>query len=164
RHSASRGTSSSQPGNIERSFRSTDRTDVSSGSPVLHIQRSIAMERRQLGRQGLSVSSLGLGCMSLGIADVYTSAVRSDADAISLIHRALDLGVTFLDTANVYGDSEAKVGKALKGRRDGVQLATKFGFTSPSSGQSRTGGIDARPQSVRSACETSLQRLGVEQI
>src|SRR5262245_60157535 len=122
------------------------------------------MERRTLGRQGLSVSSLGLGCMSLGIAEVYTSSVKNDAHAVGLIHRALDLGVTFLDTANVYGDSELKVGKALKGRRDGVQLATKFGFTSPSSGQSRTGGIDARPQSVRSACETSLQRLGVDQI
>ena len=67
--------------------------------------------------------------MSLGIEDTYSSSVRDDDDAISLIHRALDLGVTFLDTANVYGDSELKVGKALKGRRDGVQLATKFGFT-----------------------------------
>ncbi|HKE43706.1 MAG TPA: aldo/keto reductase, partial [Steroidobacteraceae bacterium] len=119
------------------------------------------MERRQLGRQGLSVSSLGLGCMSLGIADVYTSSVKSDDDAVSLIHRALDLGVTFLDTANVYGDSEVKVGKALKGRRDGAVLATKFGFTAPSSSTSRTGGIDARPQSVRDACEASLRRLGV---
>jgi aryl-alcohol dehydrogenase-like predicted oxidoreductase len=120
------------------------------------------MQRRKLGRQGLSVSSLGLGCMSLGIADVYSSSVRSDEDAVALIHRALDLGVTMLDTANVYGDSELKVGKALKGRRDGVELATKFGFTSPSSGQSRSGGIDGSPQAVRDACEASLRRLGVE--
>ena len=122
------------------------------------------MQRRKLGREGFSVSALGLGCMSLGIADIYSSSVRDDDDAISLIHRALDLGVTFLDTANVYGDSELKVGKALKGRRDGVELATKFGFTQPSSAQSRTGGIDGRPESVRKACETSLQRLGVDHI
>ncbi len=122
------------------------------------------MQRRKLGREGFSVSALGLGCMSLGIADIYSSSVRDDDDAISLIHRALDLGVTFLDTANVYGDSELKVGKALKGRRDGVELATKFGFTQPSSAQSRTGGIDGRPESVRKACESSLQRLGVDHI
>jgi aryl-alcohol dehydrogenase-like predicted oxidoreductase len=122
------------------------------------------MQRRKLGREGLSVSALGLGCMSLGIAEVYSSSVRDDDDAISLIHRALDLGVTFLDTANVYGDSEVKVGKALKGRRDGVELATKFGFTEASSSGSRTGGIDGRPESVRKACEASLQRLGVDHI
>jgi aryl-alcohol dehydrogenase-like predicted oxidoreductase len=122
------------------------------------------MQRRKLGREGLSVSALGLGCMSLGIEDTYSSSVRDDDDAISLIHRALDLGVTFLDTANVYGDSELKVGKALKGRRDGVELATKFGFTEASSSTSRTGGIDGRPESVRKACEASLQRLGVDHI
>ena len=82
------------------------------------------MQGRTLGRQGLSVSALGFGCMSLGIADIYSSAVRDDDDAVRLIHRCLDLGITFLDTANIYGDSELKVGKALKGRRDGVQLAT----------------------------------------
>jgi aryl-alcohol dehydrogenase-like predicted oxidoreductase len=122
------------------------------------------MERRKLGRQGLSVSALGLGCMSLGIADIYTSAVRSDDDAVKLIHRALDLGVTFLDTANIYGDSELKVGKALKGRRDRAELATKFGFTEASSSTPRTGGIDGRPESVMKACATSLQRLGVDHI
>ena len=111
------------------------------------------MERRKLGRQGLSVSSVGLGCMSLGIADIYSSAIRSDDEAVALIHRAIDLGVTFLDTANIYGDSELKVGKALKGRRDQVELATKFGFTEASASTPRTGGIDGRPgsgtQSVR---------------
>jgi aryl-alcohol dehydrogenase-like predicted oxidoreductase len=123
-----------------------------------------AMERRTLGRQGLSVSEVGLGCMSIGIAGTYSSSVRSDDDAISLIHRAIDLGVTFLDTANVYGDSELKIGKALKGRRDGVELATKFGFTEANSSASRTGGIDGRPESVRKACETSLRRLAVAHI
>src|SRR5512147_1094856 len=116
------------------------------------------MERRKLGRQGLSVSALGLGCMSLGIAEIYSSAVRSDDDAVALIHRSLDLGVTFLDTANIYGDSEVKVGKALKGRRDQAQLATKFGFAEASSSQNRSGGVNGRPANVRKSCETSLQR------
>jgi aryl-alcohol dehydrogenase-like predicted oxidoreductase len=122
------------------------------------------MQRRTLGSQGLSVSALGFGCMSLGIADTYSSSVRDVADAIALIHRCLDLGITFLDTANIYGDSEIKVGKALKGRRDGVQVATKFGFTEATSSRSRTGGIDGRAESVRTACATSLQRLGVDHI
>jgi aryl-alcohol dehydrogenase-like predicted oxidoreductase len=122
------------------------------------------MQRRTLGSQGLSVSALGFGCMSLGIADTYSSSVRDDEDAISLIHRCLDLGITFLDTANIYGDSEIKVGKALKGRRDGVQLATKFGFTEATSSRSRTGGIDGSAESVRKACASSLQRLGVGHI
>jgi aryl-alcohol dehydrogenase-like predicted oxidoreductase len=102
--------------------------------------------------------------MSLGIADIYTSAVRSDEDAVKLIHRSIDLGITFLDTANIYGDSELKVGKALKGRRDQVELATKFGFSEAPSSTPRTGGIDGRPESVRQACATSLQRLGVDHI
>jgi aryl-alcohol dehydrogenase-like predicted oxidoreductase len=122
------------------------------------------MQQRKLGGQGLSVSALGFGCMSLGIADMYSSSVRSEDEAVSLIHRCLDLGVTFLDTANVYGDSEVKVGKALKGRRDSVQLATKFGFTEPSSSRSRSGGIDGRAESVHNACATSLKRLGVDHI
>ncbi|HET6618686.1 MAG TPA: aldo/keto reductase [Dongiaceae bacterium] len=122
------------------------------------------MERRTLGRQGLSVSALGLGCMSLGIAEIYSSAVRSDDDAVRLIHRALDLGITFLDTANIYGDSELKVGNALKGRRNRIELATKFGFTEASSSTPRSGGIDGRPESVMKACAASLQRLGVEHI
>ena len=65
--------------------------------------------------------------MSIGIADVYTSSAQSENDAIALVHRALDLGIDFLDTANIYGDSEIKVGKTLQGRREGVILATKFG-------------------------------------
>src|SRR5262245_57427999 len=123
------------------------------------------MERRTLGRQGLSVSAVGFGCMSLGIADIYSSSIRSDQDAVALIHRAIDLGVTFLDTANIYGDSELKVGKALKGRRDKVELATKFGLTEGTSSTPRSAsGIDGRPEAVRKACDTSLQRLGVAHI
>jgi aryl-alcohol dehydrogenase-like predicted oxidoreductase len=102
--------------------------------------------------------------MSLGIAEIYSSAVRSDDDAVRLIHRALDLGITFLDTANIYGDSELKVGKALKDRRDHVDLATKFGFSEASASTPRSGGIDGRPDSVMKACAASLQRLGVEHI
>src|SRR5262245_64085013 len=104
------------------------------------------MEARELGRQGLAVSAIGLGCMSLGIADVYTSSVRDDDSAVALIHRAIDLGATFLDTANTYGDSELKVGKALKGRRDRVVLATKFGIVREARG------VDGRPENVRRAC------------
>jgi len=120
------------------------------------------MERRRLGNGGPQVSAIGLGCMSIGIADVYTSSVHDDINAIELIHRALDLGVTFLDTANVYGDSEIKVGKALVGRRDRVVLATKFGFVTDSPVQNR--GVDGTPENARRACDKSLERLGVEQI
>jgi aryl-alcohol dehydrogenase-like predicted oxidoreductase len=120
------------------------------------------MENRRLGRNGPLVSAIGLGCMSLGIAEVYTSSVRDDIKAIALIHRALDLGVNFLDTANIYGDSEMKVGKALMGRRDGVVLATKFGIVTNSPVQDR--GVDGTPENARRACDKSLQRLGVEQV
>ena len=75
------------------------------------------MHQRRLGSQGPEVSAVGLGCMSLGLADAYSSAIDSDQAATALIHRALDLGVTLLDTANIYGDSEIKVGQALRGRR-----------------------------------------------
>src|SRR5882724_88122 len=122
----------------------------------------IAMEQRQLGHGGPQVSAIGLGCMSIGIADVYTSSVRDDAKAIELIHRALDLGLNFLDTANVYGDSEIKVGKALTGRRDGVILATKFGIVTDSPVQDR--GVDGTAENARRACDKSLERLGVEHI
>jgi aryl-alcohol dehydrogenase-like predicted oxidoreductase len=120
------------------------------------------MEQRRLGRGGPQVSAIGLGCMSIGIADVYTSSVRDDTKAIELIHRALDLGINFLDTANIYGDSEIKVGKALRGRRDGVVLATKFGIVTDSPVQDR--GVDGTPENARRACDKSLERLGVEHI
>jgi aryl-alcohol dehydrogenase-like predicted oxidoreductase len=120
------------------------------------------MKYRKLGRHGPNVSALGLGCMSMGIAGTYTSSVRSDNDAIALIHRALDVGITLLDTADVYGDSERQVGKALKGRRYKAVLATKFGFTTPTGAAERP--IDGSPAYVRKACESSLERLGVDSI
>jgi aryl-alcohol dehydrogenase-like predicted oxidoreductase len=100
--------------------------------------------------------------MSLGIGDVYTSDVHDDAAAIALIRRALDLGVTFLDTADIYGDSELKVGKAIQGRRAEVVLATKFGFVQPRIGNEER--IDGRPEHVREACDLSLSRLAVDHI
>jgi aryl-alcohol dehydrogenase-like predicted oxidoreductase len=120
------------------------------------------MEKRQLGRNGPQVSAIGFGAMSIGIADTYTSSVRDDDAAVALIHRALDLGVTFIDTADAYGSSERQVGKALKGRRDSVVLATKFGFVNERSGQNQR--IDGSPAHVREACEASLERLGVDHI
>ncbi len=120
------------------------------------------MEQRILGRSGLSVSALGLGCMSIGIGDAYTSSVRADDAAVALIHRAVDLGITFLDTADVYGASELQVGKALKNRRTEVVLATKFGFVAGQFGTERA--INGSPDYVRRACDASLERLGVDYI
>ena len=118
------------------------------------------MQERTLGTQGLKVSALGLGCMSLGIADIYSSSLKDEQSAVDLIHRALDLGVTLLDSANVYGDSEIKVGKALRGRRDQAVLATKFGLT----GIAASRGVSARPEDVRRSADESLKRLGVDHI
>ena len=103
------------------------------------------MKYRQLGRRGPRVSALGLGCMSIGISDVYTSSVRDDEAAVKLIHRARELGVTLLDTADVYGVSELHVGKAVAGRRDDFVIATKFGFVDGS----RTDSVDERTGSAR---------------
>jgi len=126
------------------------------------------MKQRKLGRDGPSVFAVGLGCMSLGIADTYTSSVRDDDQAVALIHRGLDLGVTLLDTADIYGDSERQVGKALQGRRDKVTLATKFGFQTGVSANARRDApgrmINGSAQYVRQACDASLQRLGVDHI
>jgi aryl-alcohol dehydrogenase-like predicted oxidoreductase len=120
------------------------------------------MEQRKLGRSGPGVSPLGLGCMSIGIADVYTSSVQDDDAAIALIHRALDLGITLLDTADIYGVSEIQVGKALRGRRTGAIVATKFGFVANRPGSERV--VDGSPDYVRRACDASLQRLGLDYI
>ena len=121
------------------------------------------MKERALGRSGLTVSAVGLGCMSIGIADVYTSSVRDDDAAVQLIQRALDLGITFLDTADIYGVSEIQVGKALRGRRAGILLATKFGFVvTDRPGIERV--INGSPEYVRRACDRSLKRLGVDYI
>jgi aryl-alcohol dehydrogenase-like predicted oxidoreductase len=126
------------------------------------------MNERKLGRDGPNVFPVGLGCMSIGIADVYTSSVQDDEQAVALIHRALDLGVTLLDTADIYGVSERQVGKALKGRRDKVTLATKFGFKTGVSANERRDApevmVNGSAQYVRQACDASLERLGVEHI
>jgi len=118
------------------------------------------MKTRQLGRHGPRVSALGLGCM--GLSAFYSSSAATEAEGIALIHRALALGVTFLDTADVYGahTNEITVGKALKGRRDSVVLATKFGIVRQPG--SDIPGVDGSPEYVRSACEASLKSLGVE--
>jgi aryl-alcohol dehydrogenase-like predicted oxidoreductase len=121
------------------------------------------MKTRQLGGQGLVVSELGLGCM--GLSDFYSSSGATEAQGIALIHRALALGVTFLDTADVYGPhtNERTVGKALQGRRDSVVLATKFGFMREP-GSATNSRVNGSPDYVRAACEASLKRLGVEVI
>ncbi len=114
---------------------------------------------RTLGRTGLVVSSIGLGCM--GMSQMYGAADRQES--IATIHRALDLGVTFLDTSDVYGDghNEELVGEALAGRRGEVQLATKFSLSRDAAGGTR---IDGRPENVRACAEASLRRLGVDVI
>ena len=116
------------------------------------------MKTRALGREGLRVSSLGLGCM--GMSEFYGPA--SEDEAIATIHEAIDRGIDFIDTADVYGPfiNEQLVGRALRGRRDGVVLATKFGNVRGADGKWM--GIDGRPEYVRQACDASLQRLGVD--
>ncbi len=118
------------------------------------------METRPLGRQGLAVSAQGLGCM--GMSEFY--AGRDDAESVATIHRALDLGLTFLDTADMYGPwkNEELVGRAIRERRGEVVLATKFGNMRDEKGAFL--GVNGRPEYVRACCDASLKRLGVETI
>ena len=118
------------------------------------------MEQRTLGSQGLVVSALGLGCM--GMSDFY--GPTDDHESAATIHRALELGITFLDTADVYGPfkNEQLVGRAIRGRRDRVILATKFGNVRAPDGTFL--GQNGRPEYVHRACHASLERLGVDHI
>lgn len=118
------------------------------------------MKTRKLGNQGLVVSELGLGCM--GMSDFY--GARDDQESIETIHRALDLGVTMLDTADMYGPftNERLVGRAIRDRRDRVIIATKFANVRSEDGKFL--GVSGKPEYVHQACDASLQRLGVDVI
>src|SRR6516164_5195490 len=119
----------------------------------------VVTERRRLGRSGPEVSAIGLGCMSL--SGVYGTS--DDTAGIALIHRAIDLGVDHFDSSDMYGwgQNEELLGRALKGRRNGVVIASKFGQTRRPGGAN---GVDGRPAYIAQACEASLKRLGVETI
>jgi aryl-alcohol dehydrogenase-like predicted oxidoreductase len=123
-------------------------------------QEHIAMKHISIG--GLDVSRIGLGAMSM--AGYYNIGAGSDAESIRTIHRALDLGVTHIDTAEIYGPftNEELVGRAIKGRRDQVALATKFGIVSHSGGG--PGVLDSSPANIRAAVEGSLKRLGTDHL
>lgn len=119
------------------------------------------MQTKKLGSQGITASALGLGCM--GMSEFY--GTRDDDESIKTLHRAIELGVTFWDTADMYGPyhNEELVGRALKGKREQVTLATKFGIMRDGSDPSKRG-FNGKPEYVKSACEASLKRLGIDMI
>lgn len=117
------------------------------------------LTKRKLGSQGLEVSALGLGCM--GMSQSY--GVPDDRESIATLHRAIELGVTFFDTAEAYGPftNEELLGRALKGRRDGIVIATKFGFRFQGE---QISGVDSRPEHIKQVADASLRRLGTDRI
>ena len=129
---------------------------------VFDREDSMVLSQRNLGSQGLKVSALGLGCM--GMSQSYgTAEERDERESIATIHRALELGCNFLDTAEVYGpfSNEELVGRAIRGKRNQVVLATKFGFKID---DGKIAGLDSRPSHIREAVEGSLRRLGTDRI
>ena len=118
------------------------------------------MKQRRLGKNGPMISAIGLGCMSMS----YAYGHGDDVESVATIHRALELGINFLDTADIYGNgaNEELVGRAIRGQRDRIVLATKFGFVE--TGDPLIRGVSGRPEYVRAACDASLKRLGVDTI
>src|ERR1700733_12084670 len=119
------------------------------------------MHQKKLGGEGLMASQLGLGCM--GMSEFY--GARNDAESLETLHRAIELGITFWDTADAYGpySNEELVGKALKGNRDKITLATKFGIVRDIN-DPQVRSLSGKPDYVRQACENSLKRLGIDSI
>ncbi len=129
------------------------------GIAAIETGRTFNLEKRKLGTQGLTVSELGLGCMGM----TYAYGTFDDTESIATIHRAIDLGITFFDTAEIYGPytNEVLVGKAIAGKRDGLTIATKFGFAF---GPGRERGVDGSPANVKKVAEESLERLNIDTI